>query len=90
MFVVPQKVARDRNSAYTHAKVRQAHREWTCRAPGGVAGAPHALLSHSALCFHRASSYVAPMKAPFLRGVSQAHRGRNLHAVFQEGMESDE
>jgi hypothetical protein len=38
----PHKVTRDRNSAYTHANVRQAHRERTCRAPGGVAGPPHA------------------------------------------------
>ncbi len=33
----PYEVTRDRNSTYTHAKVRQAHCEWTCRAPGGVA-----------------------------------------------------
>ncbi len=38
----PSDVARDRNSAYTHANVRQAHRERTCRAPGGVAVSPSA------------------------------------------------
>ena len=42
----PREVARDRNSAYTHAKVRQAHREQTSRAPGGVAGQPSAYFSH--------------------------------------------
>ena len=38
----PHEVTRDRNSAYTHAKVRQAHCERTSRAPGGVAGSPRA------------------------------------------------
>jgi hypothetical protein len=42
----PREVTRDRNSAYTHANVRQAHCERTCRAPGGVAGPPRTSLSH--------------------------------------------
>ena len=41
----PREVARDRDSAYTHANVRQAHRQLICRAPGGVAGQPNAFFS---------------------------------------------
>jgi hypothetical protein len=42
----PHEVTRDRSLAYTHAKVRQAHRERTCRAPGGVAGLQRTSLSY--------------------------------------------
>jgi len=38
----PHEVTRDRNSACTHANVRQAHREWTRGEPGGVAGSRRA------------------------------------------------
>ena len=47
----PQAVTRDRSLAYTLTIGRQAHREWTCRAPGGVAGQHDASFSPRALVY---------------------------------------
>jgi hypothetical protein len=60
----PREVTRDRNSAYTHAKVRQAHCERTCCAPGGVAGPTHASSSRRPLFYAGLRSGPVTRRAP--------------------------
>jgi hypothetical protein len=83
----PREVTRDRSLAYTHANVRQAHREWTCRAPGGAAASPGA--GRISLVQRACSSVVAttlivasgfeeaPVRAPKRTGSDVERRGLN-------------
>ena len=63
----PREVARDRNSAYTHANVRQAHRQWTSHAPGGVAGSPRTPLSRCHLPSHAPGGVAGSPRTPLSR-----------------------
>ena len=62
----PLAVTRDRSLPYTSTIGRQAHRQWYCRAPGGVAGPKRTSLFHCEWTSHAPGGVAVLPRASFL------------------------